>query len=395
MSIRSLYVVVIILFLIKSGMRCYFTDAPKESITPVKISLYMVLSIVPLSALQMGQWYLPAFYLLYLLCCFLQERVLPLSAGYIDRDVRVRFVVFGSIHLFSIGLAALLTELTLSEVLDHPQQILNSMIFSALIMAILNLHAIFNKSNFGVLFRDDVQKKEFQYLFYFLNLGVFYIFEQSILCLSNDQLNIHLAFFLCGNLISVVLIFAYLHTLYKIQNVADKEQSNRELKRSLWKGKQQIQHLLTSIHFDELTGARSRLFLIQESTRLLDYEIPFALVYIDLNGLKKINDRYGHRTGDQYLCRFSKMMQGKIRQEDTFARFGGDEFIVLFPGCNKEIAEKRIEEIQSEIQVGLQRFCFAAGCADTTEKQELDALIALADQRMYQRKEEGRAQKHA
>ena len=394
MSIRSLYVIVTVLFLIKGGMRCYFTNTSKESIAPIRILLYIILSIVPLLALQIGQWYLPAFYLLYLLCCFLQEKVLPLSAGYIDQDIRVRFVIFGSIHLFSIGLAALLTKFSLGEVLDHPRQILNSMIFSALIMVILNLYTIFNKSKFGVLLRN-VQKKEFQYLFYFLNLGVFYIFEQSILCLSKDELNVHLAFFLCGNLISLVLIFAYLHTLYKIQNVADKEQSNRELEQSLWQGKQQIQHLLTSIHFDTLTGARSRLFLIQESTRLLDYEIPFALVYIDLNGLKKINDRYGHKTGDQYLCQFSKMMQEQMRQEDTFARFGGDEFIVLFPGCNKDHAEKRIEKIQLEIQAGSQRFCFAAGCADTTEEQELDALIALADQRMYQRKEEGRAQKHA
>lgn len=152
---------------------------------------------------------------------------------------------------------------------------------------------------------------------------------------------------------------------------------------------------MASIHFDELTGVRSRLFLIQESTRLLDSEIPFALVYIDLNGLKKINDTFGHLAGDQYLRDFAEMVQEQVRKEDTVARFGGDEFVLLLLWCSRENAEKRIEVIQDRVQNELKRFYFAAGCADTTETRQLNELIALADQRMYQQKEEGRAQRRA
>lgn len=107
----------------------------------------------------------------------------------------------------------------------------------------------------------------------------------------------------------MVLLTVYFQALYRIRDIAGKERSNQALERSLQQGNQQIRNLLASIHFDELTGVRSRLFLIQESTRLLDSEIPFALVYIDLNGLKKINDTFGHLAGDQYLRDFAEMVQ--------------------------------------------------------------------------------------
>lgn len=193
----------------------------------------------------------------------------------------------------------------------------------------------------------------------------------------------------------MVLLTVYFQALYRIRDIAGKERSNQALERSLQQGNQQIRNLLASIHFDELTGVRSRLFLIQESTRLLDSEIPFALVYIDLNGLKKINDTFGHLAGDQYLRDFAEMVQEQVRKEDTVARFGGDEFVLLLLWCSRENAEKRIEVIQDRVQNELKRFYYAAGCADTTETRQLNELIALADQRMYQQKEEGRAQRRA
>lgn len=391
---QRMYAIAAFLLLMKCMMRFFFACAEKNRITPLRLILYILLSPLPLLAFCLEQAYLPVFYVSYLLRSFLQEKLIPLSVGYVDRDIRVRFVIFGSFNQFFIGLTALLTPFSLSHILSSRYQMLTSIILSTFVMSLAYGYAIFNKEDVGILLRN-VQKKDFKYLFYFLDLGILYIFGQSILGLSTEELNIHLSFFLCSNVISLVLIHSYLQTLYRMRDIADRERWNRELKQSLQKGKERMQHLLINVHFDELTGARSRLFLIQESTRLLDSQIPFALVYIDLNGLKKINDSYGHRAGDRYLCRFVQMMQGQIRQDDILARFGGDEFILIFPKCNKEHAEKRIADIQLYIQSISKQFRFAAGCADTTEKEELDALIALADQRMYQKKERGRVQKNA
>ena len=114
-----------------------------------------------------------------------------------------------------------------------------------------------------------------------------------------------------------------------------------------------------------------------------------------MNGLKQINDTLGHLAGDQYLRGFATMMREQVRREDTVARFGGDEFVLLLLWCSRENAEKRIAAIQDRVQHVLKCYHFSAGCADTTETTQLDELISLADQRMYRQKEEGRAQKRA
>ena len=394
MAMASLYLTAAVLLQIECTVRFFFRNARRVGITALRLAAYVLLSLLPLAAFQVEQYFLPAFYLLYLLRCLLQEKVIPLSKGLVDRDIRARFVVFCSIHLSILGLLALLTKLSLGQVLKGPQWVLLGAIIALVAFILMNLYPVFNGEKTGIALREG-QKKEFQYLFYFFDLGVCYIFEQSLLCLHAQAQNLYLAFFLCGNAISVVLLTVYFQALYRIRDIAGKERSNQALERSLQQGNQQIRNLLASIHFDELTGVRSRLFLIQESTRLLDSEIPFALVYIDLNGWKKINDTFGHLAGDQYLRDFAEMVQEQVRKEDTVARFGGDEFVLLLLWCSRENAEKRIEVIQDRVQNELKRFYFAAGCADTTETRQLNELIALADQRMYQQKEEGRAQRRA
>lgn len=354
--------------------------------------------MTPLLTFFFKQSYLPAFYLFFLASCLLQERVVPISTGHIDRDVRVRFVTFSSVHLCLLGLAAVVTDLTLTEVLHSPRCVLGSVSGAAVLMGGCNVAPILHKDKTTLLAWAE-QKQDIRYLYLFLNLATGYIFVQSLLCQFSQYLSLQLAFYLCGNLISVVLIQVYLRTLHFLKDISAQEQTNQALEHSVRQGDQQIQRLLTSIHFDQLTGARSRLFLIQESTRLLDGQIPFSLVYLDLNGLKQVNDTYGHRAGDAYLRRFVQMLQSQIRPEDTLARFGGDEFVLLLPRCPRQTAESRMERVREYMCAHAQQLhfldSFAAGCTDTTEASQLEALIDLADQRMYAQKEEGRLAKRA
>ena len=387
-----------VLLLLVSEMRFFFQQGKWSAVTPGRNLAYAALSVTPLLAFFFKQSYLPAFYLFFLASCLLQERVVPISTGHIDRDVRVRFVTFCSLHLFLLGLTAVLTHLSLDRVLHSPQWVLGTVIGTAVLMGLCNLDPILHKDKTTLLVVAE-QKQDIRYLYLFLNLAVCYIFVQSLLCQFSHSLSLQIAFYLCGNLISVALIHVYLRTLYFLKDISDREQANQALEHSIRQGDQQIRHLLTSIHFDGLTGARSRLFLIQESTRLLESQTPFTLVYLDLNGLKGINDTFGHQAGDAYLCRFVKMLQGQIRPEDTLARFGGDEFILLLPRCPRQTAENRMERILEYMCANRAALhfldSFAAGCADTTEATGLEELIALADQRMYVKKEEGRLAKHA
>ena len=80
-----------------------------------------------------------------------------------------------------------------------------------------------------------------------------------------------------------------------------------------------------------------------------------------------------------------------MRQQDTFARFGGDEFILLMPGYEKDHAKDRMERLQE----CMLQFPFEAGVVDSEEAQTLDQLIAIADERMYQEKRKGRVRDRA
>ena len=95
-----------------------------------------------------------------------------------------------------------------------------------------------------------------------------------------------------------------------------------------------------------MTGlANRRLFADRLSQRLTPSgaePTPFALLYIDLDNFKSLNDGYGHSTGDELLERVARRLEGAARPADSVARLGGDEFAVLVPGVSDEAACERI-----------------------------------------------------
>ena len=99
---------------------------------------------------------------------------------------------------------------------------------------------------------------------------------------------------------------------------------------------------------DQLTGLYNRYFLGEEMERLdTARQLPLAVIMADLNGLKLVNDTYGHDTGDKMLKTAADIIKNSCREEDIIGRFGGDEFVILLPQTTEETARlicKRIEE---------------------------------------------------
>src|SRR5262249_14466197 len=121
----------------------------------------------------------------------------------------------------------------------------------------------------------------------------------------------------------------------------------------------------------------------------------FAVVFMDLDGLKTINDRAGHRAGDAALVRVADALRQSIRTHDICARCGGDEFVLVLSDCGAAEIGARCEELQRavraiaiDIQPGVRSsLSISAGAAvfpDDGETQE--QLLAIADNRMYQDK---------
>ena len=114
---------------------------------------------------------------------------------------------------------------------------------------------------------------------------------------------------------------------------------------------------------DELTGVHNRRKLDEELDREFAlasrYHRPLALVLLDIDGLKSINDRYGHRAGDLVLRQVADLVGRSLRRETVFARLGGDEFAVLCPETSAEAGREMVTRLRTVIDRHL--FTVAAG----------------------------------
>jgi diguanylate cyclase (GGDEF)-like protein len=112
-----------------------------------------------------------------------------------------------------------------------------------------------------------------------------------------------------------------------------------------------MRQLEEKVNTDPLTGLYNRGYIdkaiAEEETKLNKYNIHFAVVTADVNGLKKANDIYGHAIGDQLLLTVSKKLKSSVRVADIVARTGGDEFIILLTGTSDAGAQKFIERLDN------------------------------------------------
>ena len=119
-----------------------------------------------------------------------------------------------------------------------------------------------------------------------------------------------------------------------------------------------------------------------------------TLLYMDLDGLKQINDRYGHGEGDRALRRFAGILVETFRDSDVVARLGGDEFAALFTGAGADGASAALERLSSRIDEHnrAKQSAYALRCSiglvscDGDRHADLPALLAEADSRMYEEK---------
>ncbi len=142
---------------------------------------------------------------------------------------------------------------------------------------------------------------------------------------------------------------------------------------------------------DQLTGLYNRRFYEQEELRL-DNELyyPLSMIMADVNGLKLINDAFGHHSGDLILQKFANILTSRCRTQDTVARIGGDEFIILLPNTTHEQTEVVIERINASIAkepVDTLVLSASLGFAvKTAVFESMDEVFKLAEDMMYRNK---------
>jgi len=172
----------------------------------------------------------------------------------------------------------------------------------------------------------------------------------------------------------------------------------------LTKKNQQLEKKIIEIesisNIDPLTKVANRKYfeseLHKEITRANRYHHPLTLAMFDLDDFKEINDKYGHKVGDGILCSIAELVINNIRDMDLFARWGGDEFVIIFPELSKKQAHQTSEKLRAIIS-GHQTTANVAmtcsfGVAQYQKGDSINDLFQRVDKLLYISKQRGRNQ---
>ena len=166
-----------------------------------------------------------------------------------------------------------------------------------------------------------------------------------------------------------------------INNVTEEELLRQELrKKSIT---DPLTGLYNRVYFEELTN--------WEST---DLEFPITIISADCDGLKEINDKFGHLAGDQYICYARDALKKALPKRAILFRMGGDEFVAIVPNTSKAQAKELVDKIDKVIPSYSNKdymLKLSVGCYTlTSSKTSIENAIMLSDEDMYRNKKEHR-----
>lgn len=146
---------------------------------------------------------------------------------------------------------------------------------------------------------------------------------------------------------------------------------------------------------DPLTGLLNRRSVENLAKDLLHRGIPFSLAMGDLDQFKKLNDTHGHDIGDRALRQFARVLRTVLRSQDLVSRYGGEEFVLVFPEQEARAAAAALVRVQENLLVAsaagaVPPFTVTFGVAHSDEAGSLEELIRIADASLFRGKREGR-----
>lgn len=184
----------------------------------------------------------------------------------------------------------------------------------------------------------------------------------------------------------------------KVRALAERSRAQRELRRKL-------QSALENAAHDALTGMFNRRYferrLREESAHAKRHRRPFAIVLVDIDHFKLVNDTYGHEDGDRVLVHVAETVAAGLREDDIACRYGGEEFVLLLrhtDGAAARVVANRLRQALGGKGISLgskedaRHVTFSAGVAAADERNGFDAddVVSRADAALYRAKRAGR-----
>lgn len=162
---------------------------------------------------------------------------------------------------------------------------------------------------------------------------------------------------------------------------------------------QYVEQLRYANSHDQLTGLFNRSFFDAEIDRMKSSrKYPISIVIADVDGLKLVNDSFGHEAGDQLIRHAANVLRESFRGEDVVARIGGDEFAAILPTAEEHVVKEGIKRVIAGVDEinhneNGYRFNISLGSATATNADQLGEALRLADSRMYYYKQRRKSMK--
>ena len=204
-------------------------------------------------------------------------------------------------------------------------------------------------------------------------------------------------------MLSVILYTVFVIASRRSQSQKDLELKNAELQRALDERNLLQEALARQAFYDPLTGLPNRVLfydrLRHALSRAARHRGLVAVLFLDLDGFKSVNDKFGHTNGDKLLMTVAERLLSQMRAEDTVARLGGDEFTVLLAGeisvdDATHVARRLLDEISRPYTINDEEVRISASIGvsvSALDTSQPDDLIRDADHAMYHVKSSGKA----
>lgn len=383
--------------LIFSLILCAWTSAKlryaigqSENYFSVRQGILYAIETLPVLAMGAVHIPLPLFYVLfYMLNClhplFARERK---NSEWLF--VNVRFLLFVAPHLVLLGVLALCAQSNVRIILDESSLRVFSLAAITLMVAILNLILLYflSKKHLYIFSFNPGELRLFSRFVWFCIVSVVL---DSIPCLFLLPTRFPILFLIGSNMLLLLMAVLYAIHIYDITRDAYLKEECLALQEATLAQHFRTIQLEHEAYVDALTGTYTRQYVLTNMMNMLKNGESFVVAFLDLDRLKQVNDHQGHAAGDQYLQRFSTNMKANLRPNDIFARYGGDEFLILFPDCDIQTVDARFKQVQKAASASPPAgwgtpFSYGLAQAQPDIGLSDEEWISMADHAMYENK---------
>jgi diguanylate cyclase len=191
------------------------------------------------------------------------------------------------------------------------------------------------------------------------------------------------------------------HALTASENADDARLRIADAERQIAALKAELEAVTMLLHTDPLTGALNRRGIEdayrREAARADRHAAPLAVGIIDLDNFKNLNDCHGHQAGDDALVLLARTVRQTLRPNDSFGRFGGEEFVVMLPDTKLDHARRCLQRLQEKFASahplpGARRVAvtFSAGVTQRLAREPFEQTLSRADHALYEAKRAGK-----